>query len=181
MTGEAMHEARRPFQRRRKLHPRFVGPVEHDLAGALCQGTTSVVPQERLIKDLGFSPCMLSAGAEARDGLATYRHDQGRALTQGRSTQDPLTRRNRCPRTFTIISFAVPGLGCSLTQVLPQGLRRERSSSAACFSYQIRTRWSGARYSVSPGFTSNDEYQASMLRTVSARYSAGECGSVITC
>ncbi len=35
-------------------------------------------------------------------------------------------------------------------------------------AYQIRTRSAGARYSVSPGFTSNELYQASMLRTVSA-------------
>src|SRR5580692_2109896 len=48
-------------------------------------------------------------------------------------------------------------------------------------SHQIRTRSGGARYSLAPGWTSNAEYHASMLRTVSARYCAGACGSVNTC
>ena len=59
-----------------------------------------------------------------------------------------------------------------------------RASLWSCFDlpvYQIFTRWSGAKYSVSPGFTSNEPYHASMFRTVSARYSAGECESVATC
>ena len=59
--------------------------------------------------------------------------------------------------------------------------QRERHRLPRRVAYQILTLWSGARYNVSPAFTSNDEYHASMLRTVSARYSAGECGSVITC
>src|SRR6267378_6063967 len=48
-------------------------------------------------------------------------------------------------------------------------------------SYQILTRSAGGKYSFSPSFTWNAGYHASMLRTVSVRYSDGACGSVITC
>ena len=48
----------------------------------------------------------------------------------------------------------------------------------AQLAYQTFTRFSGARYSLSPGFTSNAAYQASRLRTVSARYWPGAWPSV---
>jgi hypothetical protein len=47
--------------------------------------------------------------------------------------------------------------------------------------YQIATRCVSGRNSFSPGFTSNALYHGPILRTASARYSAGECVSVITC
>ena len=43
------------------------------------------------------------------------------------------------------------------------------SLRSAAHAYQTFTRFSGARYSLSSGFTSNAAYQGSMLRTVSAR------------
>lgn len=67
----------------------------------------------------------------------------------------------------------------SPTDGLERGTQAYRNSCDK-LTYQIFTRSSGARYSVWPGFTSKSEYQASMLRTVSARYWAGECESTIT-
>jgi hypothetical protein len=56
-----------------------------------------------------------------------------------------------------------------------QGVRRARAL------HQMRTRsWLG-RYSGSPGLTSKAVYQASMLRTVLTRYSAGAWQSVRIC
>ena len=55
---------------------------------------------------------------------------------------------------------------------------RSRSGGAAAASSQIFTRLSGARYSFCPGCTLNAGYQASMLRTVSARNCAGAWPSV---
>src|SRR3954470_20381348 len=45
-------------------------------------------------------------------------------------------------------------------------------------TYQTRTRSFSARYSFSPGFTSNAAYHGSRFRTVAPRYCAGACPSV---
>jgi hypothetical protein len=45
----------------------------------------------------------------------------------------------------------------------------------ARIGYQMRTRSAGTRYSFRAGSTSKAEYQASTLRTVAERYSAGAC------
>ncbi len=55
---------------------------------------------------------------------------------------------------------------------LCEGPRRPGKAGAGRIGHQTFTRLSGARYSLSPGFTLNAVYQASMLRTVSARYIA---------
>lgn len=50
---------------------------------------------------------------------------------------------------------------------------RNRENADLPIPYQIRTRSASARYSFSPDCTLNAAYQASMLRTVAARYSSG--------
>ena len=57
----------------------------------------------------------------------------------------------------------------------------EAHATRSASSYQMRTRCSGVRYSFCPGFTSNAEYQGSMLRTTSVRTRHGECGLVSSC
>src|SRR5690349_8982977 len=56
----------------------------------------------------------------------------------------------------------------------------ERRRSVALAQPQIFTRWFGARYSFSPCWTLKAGYQASMLRTVSARKLPGAWPSVST-
>ena len=55
---------------------------------------------------------------------------------------------------------------------------RPRPCGNGASAYQMRTRWAGARYSVLSGLGANAAYHGSMLRTMSARCSDGECGSV---
>lgn len=71
------------------------------------------------------------------------------------------------------------------TQAAPpevESAARETSASVVVAAYQMRTRSAGARYILSPGFTSNALSKASLFTSgTNARYMPGECGLESSC
>lgn len=81
---------------------------------------------------------------------------------------------------ITVVSVAIPTFQREFDATPAQVAWTMTGSRDAQPGYQIRTRSFGSSQRPSPGFTSNASTNSSRLRTMLARNSAGECGSVVS-